>query len=135
MDKHFCLVIVSEAVVSSSGDQLTQMMVDNQIRLGGIGNHLAREITKYTEAETRVTVLGHIQRGGIPSATDRVLASAFGVAAVDLIAEGKFDHMVAWQNNQIISVPIAEAIKTYRNVDPQSTLIKTARGLGICLGD
>jgi nucleoside-diphosphate-sugar epimerase len=52
-----------------------------------------------------------------------------------IIAEGKFDHMVAWQNNQIISVPIAEAIKTYRNVDPQSTLIKTARGLGICLGD
>ena len=135
MDKHFCVVIVSEAVCSSSGEQLTQLQVDNQIRLGGIGNHLAQQITQYTEAETRVTVLGHIQRGGIPSATDRLLGSAFGVAAVDLIAEGKFGQMVAWQNNQVINVPIAEAIKTYRTVEPKGTLVKTARGLGICLGD
>jgi 6-phosphofructokinase 1 len=66
---------------------------------------------------------------------DRLLATAFGVAAVNLIAEGKYDHVVTWQNREIVSVPIAEAIGQYRAVDTDETLVKTARGLGICLGD
>ena len=86
-------------------------------------------------AETRVTVLGHTQRGGISSPLDRILASAFGVAAVELIAQDKYDYMVTWQNRQVKSVPIAEAIRDYRAVDPQDTLVKTARGLNICFGD
>ena len=66
---------------------------------------------------------------------DRLLGSSFGVAAVDLIAEGKYDQIVTWQNRQVVSVPITEAISQYRAVDPKDTLVKTARGLGICLGD
>jgi 6-phosphofructokinase 1 len=66
---------------------------------------------------------------------ERLIASAFGVAAVDLIAEGKYDQMVTWQKRQVVSVPIAEAIAQYRAVDSNGTLVKTARGLGICLGD
>ncbi len=133
--KHFCLVMISEAVRTEVGDQVTELKQFGEDRLGGIGKHIAQQIGAETGAETRVTVLGHIQRGGIPSPVDRLLGSAFGVAAVDLIAEGKFDQMVAWQNRQIVSVPIAEAIQTYRTVDPEETLVKTARGLGICLGD
>jgi ATP-dependent phosphofructokinase / diphosphate-dependent phosphofructokinase len=64
-----------------------------------------------------------------------VIASVFGVAAVDVVAEGKFDRMVVWQRREVISVPIEEAISQYYAVDPQSTLVKTARSLGIYLGD
>jgi len=103
--------------------------------LGGIGQYLAEEIAIASGAETRVTVLGHIQRGGIPSPLDRLIAAAFGVEAVDLIAAGKYDQVVTWQNRQVVSVPIAEAIGQYRAVNPNDTLVKTARGLGICLGD
>ncbi|ACB50020.1 6-phosphofructokinase [Crocosphaera subtropica ATCC 51142] len=133
--KHFCLVMVSEAVRTEVGEQVSKLKQFGEDRLGGIGKYIAEQIGAKTGAETRVTVLGHIQRGGIPSPMDRLLGSAFGVAAVDLIAQGKFDQMVAWQNRQILSVPIAEAIQTYRTVDPEETLVKTARGLGICLGD
>lgn len=133
--KDFSIAIVSEAVCTESGEQITQMQQFGESRLGGVGHYIADQIAKYTEAETRVTVLGHIQRGGIPSPLDRLLGSCFGVAAVDLIAEGKYDQMVAWQNRQVVSVPIEEAIAHYRAVDPHDTLVKTARGLGICLGD
>ena len=104
-------------------------------RLGGIGQYLAERIAAMSDAETRVTVLGHTQRGGISSPLDRILASAFGVAAVDLIAQGKYDRMVTWQARAVKSVPIAEAIKDYCAVELEGTLVKTARGLGICLGD
>ena len=135
MDKQFSLIIVSEAVRTETGDRLSQKEALGEDRLGGIGRYLAEEVARETGAETRVTFLGHIQRGGIPSPMDRLLGAAFGVAAVDLIARGEFDRMVAWQNRQVVSVPIEEAIKTYRIVDPEETLVKTARGLGICLGD
>jgi 6-phosphofructokinase 1 len=79
--------------------------------------------------------LGHVQRGSQPTAQDRLVATAFGVRAVDLIAEGTFDRMVAWSNRQVIDVPIAEAIAHYAAVDVEGTLVKTARALGICLGD
>ena len=134
MGKPFCLVVVSEAVCTENGEKITQMN-QGQNRLGGIGQYIAEQIAQHTGAETRVTVLGHVQRGGIPSSLDRLLGSVFGVAAVDLIAQGESDRMVAWKSHDVISVPIAEAIKTYREVDPERTLVKTARGLGICLGD
>ena len=132
--QNFTIVVVSEAVCTESGEIITQTKQFGECRLGGIGQYVAEQINSKSEAETRVTVLGHIQRGGIPSPLDRVLASAFGVAAVDLIAQGKYDHMVTWQDRQVISVPIEKAIQDYRNVDPEDTLVRTARGLGICLG-
>ena len=132
--RDYSIVIVSEAVCTESGELLEQGHFAD-CRLGGIGQYLAEKITEMSGAETRVTVLGHTQRGGISSPLDRILASAFGVAAVELIKQEKYDQMVTWQERSVKSVPIAEAIKDYRAVDPQGALIKTARGLGICLGD
>ncbi|NES06330.1 MAG: ATP-dependent 6-phosphofructokinase [Okeania sp. SIO2F4] len=135
LGKNYSLVVVAEAVRTETGELVTQDDLFGKSRYGGIGHYLADKICVCSDAETRVTVLGHIQRGGVPSPTDRLVASAFGVAAVDLIAEGKYDEMVTWQNRQVVSVPIAEAIAKYRAVDPNDTLVKTARGMGICLGD
>jgi 6-phosphofructokinase 1 len=132
--QNFCLIIVAEAVRTEAGETIAQTDRLGTARLGGIGHYLADRILACSGAETRVTVLGHVQRGGLPSPLDRLIASAFGVAAVDLIAEEKYDHMVTWQNRQVVSVPIATAIADYSTVDPEGTLVKTARGLGICLG-
>ncbi|MCL1464228.1 ATP-dependent 6-phosphofructokinase [Argonema galeatum] len=133
--KNYSLIVVSEAVRTEEGEPVMSTNRLGQSRLGGIGQYLSDKICDCSGAETRVTVLGHIQRGGTPSPLDRLTASAFGVAAVDLIAEDKYDQMVSWQNRQVVSVPIADAIAQYRAVDLNGTLVKTARGLSICLGD
>ncbi len=133
--KHFCLVMVSEAVRTELGEQVKAISQVGEDRFGGIGKYIGEQIAEHTGAETRVTVLGHIQRGGIPSPFDRLLGGVFGVAAVDLIAEGKFDRMVAWHNREVINVSIEDAIKSYRNVPLDGSLVRTAKGLGICLGD
>jgi len=86
-------------------------------------------------AEVRETILGHIQRGGTPTAYDRVLASLFGVKAFELALEGKFGQMVTFRNNQISSVPLEEATREYNYIDKNSYLVKAARGLGISFGD
>ena len=82
-----------------------------------------------------MTVLGHVQRGSMPNWRDRMIASAFGVHAVDLVRDGKSDRMVAWWNRQIIDVAIEDAIANYHSVELDGPLVRTARGLGICLGD
>jgi 6-phosphofructokinase 1 len=84
------------------------------VRLGGIGNSLAAEIESRTGFETRAVVLGHIQRGGSPTAFDRMLATRYGIGAIDLVHEGKFGRMVALKGNDITSVPIADAISRTR---------------------
>lgn len=132
--QNFCLIIVAESVRTETGIPITKLECEGQQRYGGIGQYLADRIAACSGAETRVTVLGHVQRGGIPSPLDRLTASAFGVAAVDLIAEENYDRVVTWQNRQVVSVPVADAIAQYSTVDPNGTLVKTARGLGICLG-
>jgi phosphofructokinase-like protein len=132
--QNFSLVVVAEAVRTESGDPVMKPESLGQFRLGGVGHYLADRISACSGAETRVTVLGHVQRGSVPSPLDRLTAAAFGVAAVDLIAEEQYDRIVTWQNRQVVSVPILEAIAQYSAVDPTSTLVKTARGLGICLG-
>jgi 6-phosphofructokinase 1 len=133
--KNYSLIVVAEAVRTEGGEPVIVTNNLGQCRLGGIGQYLSNRICTDIGAETRVTVLGHTQRGGTPSPMDRLIGSAFGIAAVELIAEQKYDHMVAWRQRQVMSVPIEEAIRTYATVDPQGTLVKTARGLGICLGD
>jgi 6-phosphofructokinase 1 len=87
------------------------------VRLGGVGNFLAREIEKRMNVETRVTVLGHVQRGGSPTAHDRVLATRFGVAAVELIKNGDFGKMVALQGNKIVPIKLEEAVSKSKTVD------------------
>lgn len=133
--RNFALVIVSEAIKTLAGEAAQLEFTDGQKRYGGIGHYIGDEIFKATGSETRVTVLGHVQRGCTPTYNDRLLASAFGVRAVDLIAEGKFDRMVAWKNRQIVDVPIEAAIAAYQAVDVNSSLVHTARALGISLGD
>jgi 6-phosphofructokinase 1 len=133
--RNFALVIVAEAVRRPDGDAATVTQFGGAVRYGGIGHSIADVIARATGAETRVTVLGHVQRGGSPVARDRTIASAFGVHAVDLIAARKFDRMVALQNRAIVDVPLAEAIRQPQTVDPNGPLVRTARGLGICLGD
>jgi ATP-dependent phosphofructokinase / diphosphate-dependent phosphofructokinase len=96
---------------------------------------LGEALARLTGAETRVTVLGHVQRGGQPTWDDRLVASAFGVHAVDLVAEGKFDRLVAWQNRRVVDVPLTAAFEPAQLIAADDTLVRTARGLGICLGD
>ncbi|MGP1394992.1 MAG: ATP-dependent 6-phosphofructokinase [Inquilinaceae bacterium] len=133
--RNFALIVVSEAVKTVDGEPMEMRFSDGQTRFGGIGHYLGDKIAEATGAETRVTVLGHVQRGSMPGWRDRMVASAFGVHAVDLIAAGKHDRMVAWSNRGVIDVSIEEAIAHYQAVELDSALVTTARGLGIYLGD
>ena len=133
--RNFALIVVSEAVATEDGEKVVITDHSGKSRYGGISHYLADKISTMTDAETRYTVLGHVQRGGQPSAQDRLLASAFGVYAVDLVAQEKFNRMVAWRNREVIDVPLHEAIKSYQAVDPTDGIVHTARGLGISFGD
>ena len=132
--RNFALVVVGESVRTDHGEALKIKDNDGRQRYGGIGHYLADRINAMTNAETRFTVLGHLQRGSQPNSTDRILAAAFGIRAVDLIYEGKSDRMVAWQNRGVIDVPLQEALKQYRCVESKDALVKTAIGLGIYIG-
>ncbi len=133
--RNFALVVVAEAVRDENGEPIIVSHLGERIRYGGIGHYLGEKIIEATGADVRVMVLGHVQRGGQPNASDRIIASAFGVHAVDLIAAGKFDRMVAWQHRDVMDVPIQQAIDAYHAIQPTDVLVRTARGLGICLGD
>jgi 6-phosphofructokinase 1 len=125
------LVVVAEAAGNS--DEETDSQADAPAQ--GVGAWLADRLTRATGAEARATVLGHVQRGAMPTAEDRLLAATLGVRAVDLLAEGKADLMVAWWNRQVIDVPLAKVVGRSRTVDRDGALVRTARALGICLGD
>lgn len=118
--RYFSIVVVAEgAKLSQTGDVVTETdSVDEfgHVRLGGIGNALAREIEKRTGFETRAVTLGHTQRGGSPSAFDRMLATRYGVGAIDMVHQGKFGCMVALKGNDIKSVPLTDALSKRRNV-------------------
>ncbi|MEK9954267.1 MAG: ATP-dependent 6-phosphofructokinase, partial [Pelagibacteraceae bacterium] len=129
------LIVVAEAVKMENGQKVIHEFKDGQKRLGGIGEYISNEIMSKTDIECRVTALGHVQRGAPPTANDRILASAFGVYAVDLLEKGKFDRMVAYKNRKIIDVAIDDAIKTYKNVERTDPLVETALSLGIYIGD
>ena len=129
------LIVVAEAVKTEDGKSYVVEFADGQKRLGGIGTYLSEAIMKNTDIECRVTSLGHVQRGAPPTPRDRILASTFGVYAVDLLAQGKFDRMVAWRDRKVIDVPISEGISTYKVVDRTDPLIETALALGVYVGD
>jgi phosphofructokinase-like protein len=115
--RYFSIVVVAEgAKLANRSAESERRKVDEfgHVRLGGIGNSLAAEIESRTGFETRAVVLGHIQRGGSPTAFDRMLATRYGVGAIDLVHQGKFGRMVALKGNDITSVPIADAISRTR---------------------
>lgn len=126
--KFASIVVVAEGALPLEGTlEITAPEVDRygHQRLGGIGTIVAQQIEKRTGFETRVTVLGHVQRGGSPTAFDRVLCSRFGVAATDAVQQGAFGHMVALNSNQISTVPFADTVGKLKYVDPE--LWKTAQ--------
>lgn len=136
-ERHFTMIVVAEGARENGGDFVTSASQEKnrEVRLGGIGAVVAEEVGKRSGKETRVCVLGHLQRGGSPTCFDRVLCSSFGAHAVELIAEGKFGRMVAWQGPQITDIPIADAVGRLKTVPLGGNLIRTARALGISLGE
>lgn len=119
--KTFSIVVVAEGAKFKEGLVLQEEKLDafGHVRLGGIGDILAKQIEERTKYETRVSVLGHIQRGGTPTAFDRILGTRFGIKAVELVNEKKFGHMAALSGNKIIDVPLAKAIEGLKLVDKE----------------
>jgi phosphofructokinase-like protein len=129
------VVVVAEGARPKHREQVKQDVEGGEFRFGGIGELVAREIAKRTGKETRCCVLGHLQRGGAPTTLDRILATRFGVKAVQLASEGHFGSMVSYQNYQVRHVPIAEAVNRLRLVPPNGEMVQTARGVDISFGD
>jgi 6-phosphofructokinase 1 len=135
--KKFSIVVAAEGAKPVGGQMVVQRMVPESfepVRLGGIGSLVGKQIEEDTGMETRVTVLGHLQRGGTPTAFDRVLATRFGAASVNLVMEGKFGEMVCLHTPHIKSVPLAEAVGEMRVVPIDSDLLRAARQIGISFG-
>lgn len=138
LGKKFSLVVVAEGAKPLGGEMVIQRRVEDSfepIRLGGIGNVVASQIEEGTGMETRVTVLGHLQRGGIPTAFDRILATRYGTGAVNLVMAGKFGEMVCLRTPHIMSVPLAEAVGELRLVPVDGDIVRTAKQVGISFGD
>src|SRR5579859_4175478 len=127
--RYFSIVVVAEGAKFASGAVVQDMGKDEfgHAKLGGIANILAREIEQRTGFETRAVVLGHIQRGGSPSAFDRVLATRYGLGAIDMVHRGEFGCMAALRSNRIVSIPLQEAISKNRVVDDE--MIRIVGGL------
>ena len=134
--KRSSLVVVAEGARVSGGELVTKNRGGaSEVTLGGAGDIVADQLSAKTGKETRSCVLGHLQRGGSPTAIDRILGARFGVKAVKLIQAGKFGRMVSYEAYHVGSVPIEQAVHKLRLVDPDGEMVDTARALGICLGD
>lgn len=134
----FVIIVIAEGAkpkegttVSHAGDEGSR-----HVRLGGVAYQLTQQLKDAgITSEIRETVLGHVQRGGTPSAFDRILASLFGVKAFEMVANGEFGKMVSFKNNDFIAVPLEEATKDYNFVRKDSFIVKGAKDLGITFGD
>lgn len=135
--KRFSLVVASEGAKPKGGEMVVKKVLPTStdpLRLGGIGMKIADDIERLTGLESRVVVLGHLQRGGSPTAFDRILASRYGFRALELVARGRFGYIPALKGNRIIEVPIERA-KKIKLVPRKHPLINAARALGTCFGD
>ena len=135
--RKFAIIVVAEGVRDESGNAslIGESLPGQNRRVGGIAQRLATTIQERTGKECRSMVLGHLQRGGMPTGYDRLLATRFGGAAAQAVADGKWGHMVALQTPDIVTVPIAEALKAPKRVDPRHDVVRTARAIGISFGD
>ena len=136
--RRFSIIAVAEGAKPEDGELTVSRVIEDspdQLRLGGISIKLGNQIEDKTGLETRATVLGHLQRGGTPTAFDRILATRYGVAAAQLVATNKFDRMVALQGNEITSVPIKDIGGKTRTVPLDSPLIWVAESVGVSLGN
>ncbi|NLM91886.1 MAG: ATP-dependent 6-phosphofructokinase [Bacteroidales bacterium] len=135
----YAIIVIAEGAKPLNGEMYYEESSEvgyENVRLGGVASKLIHELkTAGLETDMRETVLGHLQRGGTPIAYDRVLATQFGAKAFEMVLAQEFGKMVAYRHPNIVSVPFTEAITQYNFVDPDSDLVKTARGIGICMGD
>ncbi|MBE7030841.1 MAG: 6-phosphofructokinase [Ruminococcaceae bacterium] len=139
MGKQFSVVVVSEGAKPKDGEVVVSKVVEGSpdpIRLGGIGNVVAEQLEQRCGLESRATILGHLQRGGTPTAFDRILSTRYGSYAVDLAMEGKFGNMVTLKGNAMSYDSLENVIgQKTKNVDPDSELVQFAKNIGICFGD
>ncbi|MBT9171877.1 MAG: Pyrophosphate--fructose 6-phosphate 1-phosphotransferase [Syntrophomonadaceae bacterium] len=136
--KNFSIIVVAEGALLPGGQHVYQQQVaDNPLldKLGGVAAVIGREIELRSGVETRVTVLGHLQRGGTPTPFDRNLGTRFGVKAVELALAGEFGQMVCLCGNRINSVLLSQAVARQKLVDPADELVRTAKAVGISFGD
>jgi 6-phosphofructokinase 1 len=134
----FSIICVAEGAKPVDGDLVVRENDSKRtdpIRLGGIGELVGAKVNEMTGLETRVTVLGHLQRGGSPSPYDRILATKYGWKAIELAYEMKFGHMVSLRGNDVTSVPVKEAILKLRTVPPDAQIVMAARAVGSSFGD
>lgn len=135
--RRFHIVVVAEGAFPIGGHKVVQATVvqnGGMERLGGIGQQVAEAIQSRQGIETRTVVLGHLQRGGTPSAFDRILGSRFGVKAVELIEKQNFGRMVALAGREVVATEINMAVESLNRVDPEGTLVHAAEALGIMVG-
>lgn len=130
-NRNYSLVVVAEGSFPAGSSPFYQ----SPGRLGGVAQVVGTELARLTGVETRVTVLGHTQRGGTPTAYDRVLASRFGEAATHLAAAGRYGRMVALRGEEIVDVTLEQALSRFNRVQPDCQLVRMARSTGICFGD
>jgi ATP-dependent phosphofructokinase / diphosphate-dependent phosphofructokinase len=135
--RRFSVIVAAEGAYPIGGDRVVKEPAGGKTvveRLGGVGEAISRELGGFLEMDIRVTVLGHLQRGGTPTAFDRCLGSRFGVKAVELIESGAFGQMVCLKGRHITSVPIEDAIQRLNLIDPTGEMVRHAEALGITLG-
>ncbi len=138
LGKRFSIVVVAEGARSVEGQMVVQKIVKGSpdpLRLGGIGQVIAQQLENKTELESRVVILGHLQRGGIPTPFDRWLATRFGVAALELLISRYFGRMVCLRGEKIESVELKEAVSRPHRVDPQGEEVHVAKSVGTSFGD
>jgi 6-phosphofructokinase 1 len=131
----FSLVVVAEGAYLPDGQRISRPGAVGNIILGGVSVFVAKDVEERTGMETRVTVLGHLQRGGAPSPFDRILATRFGVKAVEMVLDGDFGCMVALRTPDVCVVTLDEAVSQQRRVPPDGELVRFARAVGMHFGD
>src|SRR5690606_8150000 len=132
----YSIIVVAEGAKPKGGELsvLRKGDVTQQERLGGAGQRLADQLRDHVDYDIRVSVLGHILRGGTPCAFDRLLATRFGAKAIDLLREGRFGEAAALRAGENVSAPMSEAVAKLKRVDPDGDLVHAARALGVHLG-
>ena len=136
--KNYALVVVAEGAKPLGGDVVVSKVVENSpdpIRLGGIGNVIANQLEELVGLEARATILGHVQRGGTPTANDRILSTRYGTYAVELLMQGKFGNMVTLSGSELSYESLENVIGKNKAVEEDSYWVQTARGINLCLGD
>jgi 6-phosphofructokinase 1 len=134
--RRFTIVVVAEGAMPAGGEMVIKNHeMGREVQLGGIAEQVAAQIVERTGKETRTVVLGHLQRGGAPTTSDRLLALRFGAAAVRMVEQRRFSHMVALDPPNVRAVPLEVATSRMKNVEMDSDIVHTARDLGISFGD